>query len=281
MAKCYFHSDKEAVEKCVTCGKQMCESCTPRYANEKVVCPLCAKEANRKERNSYGWITALISTGIVLAVAVLVVLGLLIAKDGKENLFRNVGFGIAVVAVLGFAIFMLIKTIESLKYYNARYKLALNHKEVPTTTGAEEKKVEVKATTTAKTASKAKATKKATTTATSAKKPTTAKAQTKTAAKPATKTADVKVTPLATTKAVKTTAPKAASTAKKPAAPAKPATTTADKKLAAAKKPATPAKKATTTAKKEAKPVEKKATTTAKKTTTAKTAAVKKATAKK
>ena len=280
MAKCYFHSDKEAVEKCVTCGKQMCESCTPRYANERVVCPLCSKEANKKEVKSYKLIALLISLGIVLALAVLTVLVMLIVKDGQENLYRNIGFGILVIAVLGLAIFMLFKTIDSLKYYNARYKLALNHKEVPTTTGAKEKKVEVKATTTAKKASKATAT-KATTTASSAKKPATAKAQTKPAAKTATKTADVKVAPATATKTVKSTAPKA-STAKKPATTAKKATTTADKKpVAQAKKPVAPVKKATTTAKKEAKPVEKKATTTAKKATPVKKAAVKKSTAKK
>ena len=254
MAKCAFHSEREAVEKCIVCGKEMCVHCTPKFINERVMCPVCSKENIKKERKGYVWISALIGFGILLAAAVIALLAIMIVRDGDKNFYRNVIVLFAVAAIMVFAIFMLIKSIQALKYYGERYKIALSYEEkAQTTTSAEPKEEAIVSTTTNK-ASKKATPKKATTTANKSeakateKKPTTAKVATKTAAKSAqVKTADVKKTTTSTTKTVK---------------------------------PAT-SKKATTTAKKEeVKPVEKKAITTAKKPTTAKKAAAKKSTTK-
>lgn len=244
MAKCSFHADKEAVEKCTICGKDMCADCAPKYVNERVACPVCLKDSLKQERRGYIWILPLIGLAIAAAIAVITLLVIMIVRDGNKDLTRNILVMVATAAIMGFAIFMLIKSIDSLKYYNKRYKVALNYeKTAETTTEAEPVKVEeTKATTTAKKASTTKKANASATTTAAVKKPTTAK-------KVATKTA-------ATT--------------------AKTSTKATTAKSAAAK--TTTSKKETTTSKKEVKPVEKKTTTTVKKSTTAKKAAVKKST---
>lgn len=253
MAKCSFHSDKEAVEKCTICGKEMCEDCAPKFINERVACPVCAKESCKKERKSYSWIIVLAGVGLLAGIAVIAMLIALIIRDGKDEMFKYIAAGILVIAIMALAVFTLIKSIQSLKYYNKRYKIALNYElAASTTTEVEEKKEETLATTTVKATSKKAEPKKATTTAkqgeakATTKKPATAKkvATESAAKKTATKTADVKETTTSATKTVKTAAPKKATT-----------TATKSEKTTTTKKASTTAK---TTAKKAA---EKKATT--------------------
>lgn len=229
MAKCAFHSEKEAVEKCVICGKDMCRECAPKFYNELAACPLCSKEQNAKEKRSYTLISFLVGFGIVLALAVITLLAVMIARDGRENFYRNIGVMFAIIAILGLAILMLIKSIQSLKYYGTRYKIALNYEQTALTTTEAEPQEESLLTTTNEEAPKAKA--KATTTA-RAKKPVTAKEQTKPAAKTA-KTAAVKETTTSTPAPVKkSTSSRATTTATKEVKTVKKATTTAKKTTA-------------------------------------------------
>lgn len=152
MAKCSFHKEFDAVEKCTVCGKEMCKECAPKFIDEKVVCPVCALENNKKERKNYGILSGLVVLGMACAIAVLVLLTIMIVR-GDEHLTRNIICVVGIVLCMSFAVFLLINTLKSFNYYNGRYKLGEVLKQVTalTTTSAEPKEeAPAKVTTTTK-----------------------------------------------------------------------------------------------------------------------------------
>lgn len=49
---CYFHQDKEAVTRCITCGKALCSACAHTFDGEVYCSNKCAESAVQYEKES-------------------------------------------------------------------------------------------------------------------------------------------------------------------------------------------------------------------------------------